>query len=484
MLFNSHPFIFVFLPTILAFFFTFCYLKMPKMAQLTLLLASLFFYGYWDIRFLPLLTGSILFNYVSGNVIYKADESKKLFFTLASIGVNLALLFYCKYWNFFIEITQTAFSLDYSFIELILPLGISFFTFTQIAYLADVYQKRSVPCDFIAYGLFVTIFPHLIAGPILHHKEMVHQFNDSKMFRWSTPNFSQGCFLFVLGLSKKVLIADNLISIVKPIFDGPETTIPFIQAWAGAIAYTLQLYFDFSGYSDMAVGLGLLFNLHLPINFNSPYQASSVIDFWRRWHVSLSNFLRDYLYIPLGGNRKGESSKMRNLFLTMLLGGLWHGAGWTYVVWGALHGSFLIVNHLWRKLNIRMYQWTAQLLTMTSVIVAWVIFRSPSMTKASHILKGMLGFNGIVLPEKYAHKYHFLHRIGISFADLEFSHFKSLHIAVLAVLFALVLKGRNTNDWKDRFQEKPVFWGTACGLLFFMCVLKLDSFTEFLYYQF
>lgn len=484
MLFNSHPFIFVFLPALLAIFFTFCYLKLHKMAQLSLLVASLFFYGYWDIRFLPLLAGSIVFNYISGNLIYKAPESKKLFYTLASVSINLALLFYCKYWNFFIEISRSAFSLDYSFIELILPLGISFFTFTQIAYLVDVYQKRSVPCDFVAYGLFVTIFPHLIAGPILHHKEMVSQFNHPKMFGWNTENFAQGCFLFVLGLSKKVLIADNLIAIVKPIFDGPETTVPFIQAWMGALSYTLQLYFDFSGYSDMAVGLGLLFNLHLPLNFNSPYQASSVIDFWRRWHVSLSTFLRDYLYIPLGGNRQGEFSKMRNLFLTMLLGGLWHGAGWTYVVWGALHGSFLVINHQWRKLNIHLYESISKMLTLLAVIIAWVIFRAPSMTKATQILKGMAGFNGIVLPEKYAHSIPFVNRLGVRFENLEFSHFNSFHIGMLAVLLAIALKARNTNEWKNRFQERPVLWGTTCGMLFFMCVLKLDSFTEFLYYQF
>jgi alginate O-acetyltransferase complex protein AlgI len=481
MLFNSYPFLLIYLPVVLLVFFGFSKMHLTRAAKGWLLLSSLFFYSYWDVHYLPLLAGSIIFNYGCGSWILSTKQLVfKKAFLISGIGGDLALLFYFKYYNFFLS---SVLGDSHQLMEVILPLGISFFTFTQIAYLVDTYQHKAEQCDVISYGLFVTIFPHLIAGPILHHKDMLKQFNSLRMHVLSWPNLAQGTFLFVLGLFKKVVIADSLAEFVKPIFSNQET-ISFVQAWFGAITYTLQLYFDFSGYSDMAVGLGLLFSLRLPINFNSPYQADSIIDFWRRWHMTLSQFLRDYLYISLGGNRYGKWAKLRNLFITMLLGGLWHGAGWTFVLWGACHGLFLIINHLWRDLKLNMPAWLARALTLLAVICAWVIFRAPTVDQALNILAGMAGFHGIVLPEKYMHSLEFLKIVGVTFAYLPDANFRFWDIALVALLFIGVLILPNSNYWQHRFKQRPLLWTVPCAFLFVMSLLYLNEMAEFLYYQF
>lgn len=482
MLFNSYPFLFFYLPLVLIGFFGFAHFHLVKAAKGWLFVSSLAFYGYWDIRFLPLLVGSIIFNYGMGFWILKtSDISRKKVFLAGGILADLSLLFYFKYYNFFLS---TLLSQESSLLEVILPLGISFFTFTQIAYLVDTFQGKAEVCDILSYGLFVTVFPHLIAGPILHHKEMIKQFNNLRMYVLSWTNIAQGTFLFIMGLSKKVLIADHLVSFVKPIFDQLEDPIPFIQAWFGALSYTLQLYFDFSGYSDMAVGLGLLFSLRLPINFNSPYQADSIIDFWRRWHITLSQFLRDYLYISLGGNRHGKWAKLRNLFITMLLGGLWHGAGWTFILWGACHGIFLIINHLWKDLQLPMPKWLGKLLTLLAVICAWVIFRSPTVDQALNILAGMAGLHGVILPEKYSQILFFLQPFGIVFEHVSVSRFHLTDLALIGLLTLAVILLPNSNYWIQKFKERPIAWAVVSSFLLFISILKLDEMAEFLYYQF
>lgn len=482
MLFNSYPFLLGYLPIVLIGFFALCRRHLVQAAKAWLLLASLFFYGYWDVRFLPLLMGSIFFNYNCGKQIFRsAGTSASRFFLFLGIIANLLLLFYFKYYNFFMS---NFVGEALTFAEIILPLGISFFTFTQIAYLVDVSRQKADRCNLVSYGLFVTVFPHLIAGPILHHKQMLKQFDDLRMYVLQWPNIAQGIFLFILGLSKKVLIADTLSEYVKPIFDTHLTTVPFIQAWFGALSYTLQLYFDFSGYSDMAVGLGLLFNLNLPINFNSPYQANSMIDFWRRWHMTLSLFLKDYLYISLGGNRKGKFNHLRNLLLTMILGGLWHGAGWTFVVWGIAHGIFLIINHVWRDLNIPIPNFMAKILTLFAVIVAWVIFRSPDISTAVKILEGMFGFNGIGLPEKYEASLGFLKYIGIFFGNDLKINVRISELFIVTFLFVGVLFVPNSQYWQQRFIHSPKKWAVACAGLFVASLLCMDDMAEFLYYQF
>lgn len=481
MLFNSYSFLFGYLPIVLIGFFALCKRHLVQAAKAWLFLSSLFFYGYWDLRFLPLLMGSIFFNYQCGKFILQSiytPKAKKIL--IFGIVLDLGLLFYFKYYNFFIT---NVMGNSLTFAEIILPLGISFFTFTQIAYLIDASRQEADQSDIVSYGLFVTIFPHLIAGPILHHKHMLKQFNNLRMYVFQWPNIAQGLFLFILGLSKKTLIADTLSEYVKPVFDSHLATVPFIKAWFGAITYTLQLYFDFSGYSDMAVGLGLLFNLHLPINFNSPYKANSIIDFWRRWHMTLSVFLKDYLYISLGGSRHGKFNHLRNLLLTMLLGGLWHGAGWTFIVWGAFHGTFLILNHLWKELKIPLPNMLAKGLTLFIVIVGWVIFRSPDMDTAVNILKGMFGFNGIGLPLKYETYLGFLKPI-LSFGENFRSDIQNFERIILPILFLGVIFLPNSHELLLKFKSKPKRWAIPCAFLFVTSLLFMDEVVEFLYYQF
>ena len=320
-----------------------------NLAALWLTAASLFFYGWWDVRFVGLLLGSIVFNYGAGYLIGNGFFNKlKLLLTCAIIS-NLLLLGYFKYANFFIENLNHLAGSALTISEFILPLGISFFTFTQIAFLVDTYQGKVKEYNFIHYALFVTYFPHLIAGPVLHHKEMMPQFKEPSTYFFSYENLLAGLTIFFMGLFKKVVLADGIAEYVGPVFAAPAAGIPltFLDTWGGALCYTLQLYFDFSGYSDMAIGLSRLFGVTLPLNFHSPYKSVNIIEFWRRWHMTLSHFLRDYLYIPLGGNRKGNVRRHLNLIITMLLGGLWHGAGWTYVLWGGLHGLYLVINHGW-----------------------------------------------------------------------------------------------------------------------------------------
>jgi len=344
MLFNSYEFIFLYFPIVLSGFF-FIGKYSYRFAALWLAAASLFFYGWWNPKFVTLLLGSIIFNFAAGYLIaHKKFAAKQKIIFVISIAINLILLGVFKYTNFFIATANTL-GVHWSSLDIILPLGISFFTFTQIAYLVDVYKGIAREYNFIHYMLFVTWFPHLIAGPVLHHKQMMPQFASPSIYKPNNESIAVGLTLFSLGLFKKVVLADQFALFANPVFNGAgQGESPMIEkAWFGVLAYTLQLYFDFSGYSDMAIGLSRIFNVKLPLNFNSPYKAANIIDFWRRWHMTLSKFLRDYLYVPLGGNRKGPARRHLNLMVTMLLGGLWHGAGWTFVLWGGLHGLYLVL---------------------------------------------------------------------------------------------------------------------------------------------
>jgi D-alanyl-lipoteichoic acid acyltransferase DltB (MBOAT superfamily) len=412
MLFNSYAFIFLYLPVVFAGMF-WLGKRSHRLAALWLGLASLAFYAVWDPRFVLLLLASIAFNYAAGYWIGASRENSERVIKptlIAAIVANLVLLGYFKYTNFFLVSVNQILGAHFPALDIILPLGISFFTFTQIAFLVDVYRGVVREYSFIDYLLFVTYFPHLIAGPVLHHKQMMPQFADPKTYRINLEHVAVGATIFVLGLAKKVLLADTMAEYATPAFaavrDG--TMLSMLEAWVGALAYTLQLYFDFSGYSDMAVGLSLMFNVRLPLNFDSPYKSTNIIEFWRRWHISLSTFLRDYLYIALGGNRKGTTRRYINLMLTMLLGGLWHGAGLTFVVWGGLHGMYLAINHGWRAFKQR-FGWRASgriarcgggLLTFLAVVVAWVFFRADSVSDATSMLSSMAGMNEL-LPERW-----------------------------------------------------------------------------------
>jgi alginate O-acetyltransferase complex protein AlgI len=405
MLFTSALFAFVYLPIVFVGFFSLGRYS-PRYAASWLFLASVVFYGYWMPKFTILLIGSICFNFWVGSRISNlistenGQEENARRWLIGGIAVNLALLGYFKYANFFLDNLMLVSSEHWDYEHIILPIGISFFTFTQIAFLADTFQKGIREYAFIHYGLFVTYFPHLIAGPVLHHAQMMPQFREANTYKIDTANVAGGLTIFILGLFKKIVMADGISPYADAVFNTAESgLIPnFNEAWIGALAYTFQLYFDFSGYSDMAIGLSWMFNIRLPFNFNSPYQAVNISDFWRRWHMSLSSFLRDYLYIPLGGNRRGTVRQNLNLLVTMLLGGLWHGASWSFVFWGCLHGSFLIVNHGFQTLAKKHFKsmntnsllvslgW---LLTFLLVVVAWVFFRATSFSGAIRILESM-----------------------------------------------------------------------------------------------
>lgn len=493
MLFNSYIFIFVFLPITWVGFWGINKFKLTRLARVWLTVASFGFYAYWNIAYLPLLLISVVFNYQMGQAIANAKPDTKSSKRLLWIGivVNLIAIGYYKYFNFFIDSINGVLKGDFPNAEVILPLAISFYTFTQIAYLVDAYrgETKHLKYDLLTYSLFVVFFPQLIAGPILRHDELIPQIRNLKKSIFSQKNFFTGCIFFGLGLSKKVLIADSLSPWVATVFSHVDE-VTFIESWVGILSYTYQLYFDFSGYSDMAIGLGLMFNFNLPINFNSPYKATSISDFWRRWHMTLSNFLRDYLYIPLGGNRKGEARRYINLIVTMLLAGLWHGAGWTYVIWGGLHGIYLSVNHGWRKLNIPLPKIIAWSITFFAVITAWIIFRAASFSDGLEIFKTMMGWNGVVVPGEPTGKLAILTNFGIrvqpwnSFNYLpEFWNSKSLPFAILLVLTLCVKYLPNTQEIAYKF--KPSFWLAAgVGFLTGVCLLSLNRVTEFLYFQF
>lgn len=481
MLFNSYEFIFIFLPLTLAGYFLFAKYKLTKLATAWLVFASFSFYAYWDIRYLPLLAISILFNFTAGSFIEKTRSKKIL---TAAIIVNLCLLGYFKYTGFFLESINQAVGASLFVPNIILPLGISFFTFTQTAYLVDAYRGETKNYSLLTYSLFVTVFPHLIAGPILYHKDMIPQFSNLRNFIFSYKNMALGISIFSVGLFKKVMIADTLAPWVKVVFDNADK-VTFIEAWAGALAYTLQLYFDFSGYSEMAIGLGLMFNLKLPINFNSPYKATSIIDFWHRWHITLSTFLKNYLYIPLGGNRHGEFNRLRNLMVTMLLGGLWHGAGWTFVIWGGLHGFYLVVNHSFRKLGGLLPKIAAWPLTFLAVVVTWVFFRAENVYDAGSLIYTMSGFNGITLalPNVIATKLSLVQTLGIKFEIAQY--FKSSKIFVLIpILLMLCVWAKNSHQlFSDNFNPS-VKIAVVISIFIVLSMLNINKVSEFLYFQF
>ena len=496
-LFNSYEFIFLFLPlTIIGFFLV--SRKRRQYGTLWLVLASFFFYGWWDYYYVPLLAASICFNYwvgrhletlAAGYEIPKGGAVNKDMpqaaarkgWLIFGIIVNVALLGYFKYTDFFLGTVNAVAGADwFDLPHIVLPLGISFFTFTQTAYLVDAYRGQARNQSFLTYCEFVTIFPHLIAGPIINHKEMIPQFVAEKTFKLNWDNVAMGLSLFTMGLFKKVVIADTLSLWANDIFSRTDT-LTFLEAWLGALAYTLQLYFDFSGYSEMAMGLALMINLRLPQNFDSPYHSLSIIDFWRRWHMTLGLWVKDYLYIPMGGNRHGQMKKMRNLFVSMLIIGLWHGAGWSYVFWGALHGVMLMVNHLWRTLHIELPKIVCWLMTFSGIVVGWVFFRAATFSEALSMLAAMTDVQNIVLPIKYAQSLGFLQTCGIQFDVINGSLGKPLLACVVLLICALSFN--NPVRWMEKYRANWR-WFAFVLLLMGAALYKMDKYTEFLYFQF
>jgi D-alanyl-lipoteichoic acid acyltransferase DltB (MBOAT superfamily) len=513
MLFNSYSFLFAFLPLTLAGYFLLAR-RDHRQSAVWMAVMSVAFYGYWNVAYVPLLLASIVFNFRVGGAIARAaersDPRRTRLLLAAGVTANLLLLGYFKYAGFLIANLDAA-GAHFVVPQIVLPLGISFFTFTQIAFLVDAARGLAREYSFSHYTLFVSYFPHLIAGPILHHKEMIPQFRDPANYRFNSDNFSRGLTYFALGLFKKVVLADGVARFVAPGFQmvANGTPLDFIEAWLCALSYTLQLYFDFSGYCDMAVGLSWLFNVRLPFNFDSPYKATNIIDFWRRWHMTLSRFLRDYLYIALGGNRRGRARRYVNLLLTMLLGGLWHGASWTFVVWGALHGVYLMINHAWQAMRgpdhtaSRAGRIAARALTLLAVIVAWVFFRASSVQAAGSMLYSMTGLRGAHLPRGLGsllgdHMRQPLEAAGLHFDGWGAAYGGLVQVIWVVLLMAACLLLPNTQEWIEgrggRSAERllgpfrvwtphPVY-AAVLGLAAAWCVLHFGRLSEFLYFQF
>ena len=448
MLFNTYAFCFVYLPITLGGVFLAARLS-HRLALAWLGAASLGFYAWWDPPYVLLLLGSILFNYLCGRLLIRRPS--RLLLALA-VAADLGLLGYFKYANFFLA----AFG-GPSLGQIILPLGISVFTFTQIAFLVDTAEGLVAEVDFLKYLLFVTYFPHLIAGPILHHRDIMPQFDKPRVTRFSAHAMTLGLAVFTVGLLKKVILADEVAAFSSPVFDAAaQGALPGpAAAWQAALAYSLQIYFEFSGYSDMAIGLARMIGVRLPDNFASPYKARSIIDFWRRWHITLSRFLRDYLYIPLGGNRHGGPRRYANLMITMLLGGLWHGANWTFLLWGGLHGFYLLVNH---ALGGMLPRGLGRAVTFLAVVVAWVPFRAADLPTAAAILRAMAGIGGGASPPVAGWGW-------------------------IAALLAIVWLLPNTRQIFAR-RRRSADWAALAALGTALGVLRFGRVSEFIYYQF
>ncbi|MBF0566665.1 MAG: MBOAT family protein [Nitrospirae bacterium] len=537
MLFNSYVFIFFFLPlTLCVYFFlakrssvanagnsvddsvdnpvgnstgTNCCRVSPN-AWLTV--ASLVFYGWWDYRYVPLMVGSIAFNYAIGKLIVKRPGklpgnlpnknpgslpdkySGQKSLLVAGIAGNLLLLAYFKYANFFIAnlngilnvsgISGVTGILDLSALHtgVILPLGISFFTFTQIAYLVDVYRGKAGEYGFVNYSLFVTFFPHLLAGPIIHHGEMMPQFSSRRNGSVDYENLSRGLFLFFAGLFKKAVIADTLAVWANHGFAN-TAALDLFGAWQSSLSYTLQLYFDFSGYTDMAIGASLMFNIRLPINFDSPYKATDIQDFWRRWHITLSRFLRDYVYIPLGGSRSTSARTALNLMATFLLGGLWHGAGWTFVLWGALHGSAMVIHRTWKKLGLSMHTALAWIITFNFINASWVVFRAKTTAEALEVLKAMAGLNGVSpLWGKISQATELLEK-SASVVRLLNTAIAKNHIHTIALCLLLAVLYKNSTELANQMRPAPRYL-VYLAITASVAILHLNGATQFIYYNF
>jgi alginate O-acetyltransferase complex protein AlgI len=471
LLFNSYQFIVGFLPLVLLTFLVLTRWHAHRATLTFLVLASLFFYGWWNWVYLFLVLFSILFNHLWGRLLsrrmpgLRAGGPHRPRGTLAlGIAVNLGLLGYFKYANFFVDTVNATLGVGWRVPPIVLPLAISFFTFEQITYLVDAYHGELPKHDFLSYCLFVTFFPHLIAGPIVRPKDLLPQFTRTQTFAPSSENLATGLFIFAIGLFKKVVVADTFGGWVGPIFD-LVPVVPFSDAWGAALAFTLQIYFDFSGYSDMAVGLALMLNIRLPENFESPYKATSIIDFWRRWHITLSTFLRDFVFFPFGGLHRSAIRRYVVLGLTMLLCGLWHGANWTFVVFGGLHGAYLIVNHLWRNLKIDLPKVLCWLITFVAVVASFVFFRAQTFARAGVILRGMAGVHGFAF--------------NATAYSLGRQRFKRLVLGLLVV--TLCPNRQQITQWAWR---SDLLYAAAFALLAGLSILRLGNPSPFLYFQF
>ena len=479
MVFSSHVFIFAFLPLVLVGYYLLPRAvsgqRLRRAQNLFLIAASLFFYGYFNVSYLLLITASILANYALARAIQDCRQQGlvKLCFILGVL-FNILLIGYFKYYDFFIENINFLFRSNFALKHLLLPLGISFFTFQQLSFLVSVYKKEEQVEDFVNYCVFVLFFPQLVAGPIVLYSEMIPQFRDESRCRLNTDNLAGGLFMFCIGLFKKAVVADTLALFVDNGY--AQSSLGLAAAWAVSLCYTLQIYFDFSGYSDMAIGLGKMFNIDLPWNFLSPYQSESFTVFWRRWHSTLGRALSTYIYKPLGGSRRGRARTFLNTMATFLISGLWHGAAWTFVLWGGIHGLFVAGEKLLGDRLERVPKALRVGLTFLLVNALWVLFRAESFSQAGMVYSGMLSFGKVNLGQLAAlvldNSFDFPTIVDIAYL-----------FSLLAVLLAVVFRCRNSREMLERFRCS----GRSLAFtvfLFCFSVIHLSRGSIFIYFNF
>ncbi len=484
MLFHTYEYIFLLLPIAVAGYFLLNRTRRFTLGKIWLVLVSLFFYSWWNWRFLPWLLLSVLVNYLTGRrLLSRQPGSREARLTL-TLGIlfNVGLLGYFKYTDFFLSNLNWFLPAEVPLLGLVLPLGISFFTFQQIAYLADTARGQTEQESFLNYLLFVSFFPQIVSGPIVRYGELMKQYDDPQRKSVDYRNLSAGLFLFFIGLFKKVIIADSFAVWANFGFSH-AASLTLLEGWITSLSYTFQLYFDFSGYTDMAIASALMLNIRLPMNFFSPYRATSIQDFWRRWHMTLSRFLRDYIYIPLGGSRVREPRVYINYLLTFLIGGLWHGAAWTFVFWGFLHGAALGVHRAWKKTGWKLHRVVAWLLTFNFVNAAWVFFRAENFTQARQVLGAMVGANGVKLPESTMGMLGFLTRYQVGFGGFSMEPFLHQAVLFLVIALGLVLLLRNSMQWEEGF--RPGWPQALCiVILALTAIFSLTQVSEFIYANF
>lgn len=487
MLFNSYFFIFSFLPIALAGYYFLNYIRKYRAANIFLIGMSLWFYGYFNTSYLLIICSSIAVNFLFARAMeyFSARRTAKKFLLILGICANIAVIFYFKYFNFFLENINALFHQSFGLKNILLPLGISFFTFQQLSYLVDSYRGQTAGYSFDEYALFVSFFPQLIAGPIVLHSETIPQFRKTENRRINYRNFSRGMYIFALGLFKKVILADTF---GKPVDYGflIAFNLNTLEAFLVSLCYTFQLFFDFSGYCDMAIGISSMFNIDLPQNFNSPYRAASITEFWDRWHMSLTRFLRTYIYIPLGGNRRGKLRTYVNVMIVYLVSGIWHGANWTFVLWGALHGLLSCLNRRFQRQWLKLCKPIRWAVTFVTVDFLWILFRADSIDTAITFLRQILHFTGFSIREELAgcfrlEEFAFLEE-KISVLQYLASHITGFYLWIfLLAAFAIILFFKNSGELVFKPTAKRALITVLCML---WSVLSLSGISAFLYFNF
>ncbi len=485
MLFNSYSFVFLFLPVALSGYYFLNAKGKYQMGENFLLVMSVIFYGLFDIKCVPIIVASVGINYTVSLLIRKTQSKWGLF---GGIAFNVLLLSYFKYTNFVLSNLNNLFSAEFSLLNLVVPVGISFITFQQISYLVDVYRNSEVKYCLREYMLYALFFPYVISGPIVRHNQLIPQLRDSGRKKFNSEQFAKGIYAFALGLGKKVLIADTFANVANVGF----SNISNLNALTAAIAifsYTMQIYFDFSGYSDMVMGIGNMFNFDMPMNFNSPYKATNILDFWKRWHMSLTSFLTEYIYYPLGGNRKGTIRTYVNIFCVFLLSGIWHGASWGFIVWGVMHGIANVITRLFKKQVLKMNKVLSWLLLFAFINFTWIFFRASTLSDAFMLVKALFNFDigtlnahmfpemasAFILPEISV-------IIEILFNNISLSNMIFMMLTFL-VVFVCTIVMPNVNEKLALFKPN-LLKALFCAIIFVWCIVSFSGVTSFIYVNF